>query len=61
MRSNSRGGLVDIHDAPIRERVGRRLADSYQWPAPGLSLSPNFAYGDAIGGLVGAALLQLEA
>lgn len=61
MRSNSRGRLADIHDAPIRERVGKRLADSYQWSAPGLSLSPNFASGDAIGDFVGAGLLRPEA
>jgi hypothetical protein len=61
IRSNSRGGLVDIHDALIRERVGKRLAGSYQWSAPGLSLSPNFASGDAIGALVGAGFLQPEA
>ena len=50
-----------IQDAPIREHVGKRLADGYQWSAPWLSLSPNFASGSAIGDLVGAGLLQPEA
>ena len=58
MRSNSRGGLVDIHAPLIRERVGKLLAGSYRWSAPGLSLSPNFASGDPIGDLVDAGLLQ---
>lgn len=61
MRSNSRGGFVDIHAAPIPEHVGKRLADSHQWPTPRLSLSPNFASSGAIGVLVGAGLLHLEA
>jgi hypothetical protein len=61
MRSNSRGGLADIHDPPICERVGKRLADSYRWSAQGLLLSPNFASGDATGDPVGAGLLQPEA
>lgn len=61
MRSNSRGGFVDIHDAPIRERVGKRLADAHQWSASWLSLSRSFASGGAIGDLVGAGLLQPEA
>jgi hypothetical protein len=61
MRSNSRGGFVDMHDTPVRERVGKRLADGYQWSAPWLSLSPSFASGGAIGDLIGAGLPQSEA
>lgn len=61
MRSNSRGGFVNVHVAPTRERVGKRLADGYQWSAPRLSSSPSFASGGAIGNLVGAGLLQPEA
>jgi hypothetical protein len=61
MRSNSRGGFVDIHDTPIREVVGKRRADGYQWSAPWLWLRPSFASGGAIGDLVGAGLLQSEA
>lgn len=61
MRPNSRGGFVDIHDAPIRESVGKRLADGCQGSVPRLSLSPSFASGGAIGDPVGAELLQSEA
>ena len=49
MRSNGRGGFVDIHGAPIHGRVGKRLVDGYQWLALWLSLSSGFASGDLVG------------
>jgi hypothetical protein len=61
LRSNSCGDFVDIDDTPIRERVGKRPADGFQWSAPWLSLSPSFASSDAIDDLVGAGLPQSEA
>jgi hypothetical protein len=54
------GGFV-VQDALIREHVGKRLADGYQWSAPWLSLSRSFASGSAVGDVVGAGLLQPEA
>ena len=57
MRSNSRGGFVDLHCAPIHERVGKRLADGYQRSAQWLWLSSGFASVE----LVGVGLLQPEA
>jgi hypothetical protein len=63
MRSTCRGGFADIHHTPIRKRVGKRLADDYQWTVPisWLPLNSSFVSGGAISDIVGARLLKPEA
>jgi len=52
------GSFVDIHDKTIREHVAERMANSYQWPDPWLSLNPSFASGGTVSDLIEASLLQ---
>ncbi|MCE7009972.1 DEAD/DEAH box helicase [Kibdelosporangium philippinense] len=46
--------FVEIRDDDIRGHVNARMAEGYQWPAPWLSLNPNFAPGGTITELVAA-------
>ncbi|MGA4687581.1 DEAD/DEAH box helicase [Micromonospora sp. AB353] len=50
--------FVDPRDAEIRKHVERLAASGYQWPAPYLSLNPNFASGGTIDVLVAEGLLH---
>ncbi|MEU5940267.1 DEAD/DEAH box helicase [Micromonospora sp. NPDC047548] len=50
--------FVDPRDPQIRKHVERLAASGYQWPAPYLSLNPNFASGGTVDGLVAEGLLH---
>lgn len=50
--------FVDPRDPEIRRHVERLAASGYQWPAPYLSLNPNFASGGTVDALVAAGLLH---
>ncbi|MGH3620724.1 MAG: DEAD/DEAH box helicase, partial [Sciscionella sp.] len=53
-------GFTEIHDSRIRQHVDERLRVGEQWPAPYLSLNPNFASGGSIPELVAQELLHPE-
>ncbi|TYB36468.1 DEAD/DEAH box helicase [Micromonospora sp. AP08] len=50
--------FVDPRDPQIRKHVWGRTASGYQWPAPHVSLNPNFASGGTVDGLVAEGLLH---
>ncbi|MFG3420573.1 DEAD/DEAH box helicase [Micromonospora sp. NPDC048063] len=50
--------FVDPRDPKIRSYVERLATSGYQWPAPYLSLNPNFASGGTVDSLVDAGLLH---
>jgi ATP-dependent helicase YprA (DUF1998 family) len=50
--------FVHPRDERIREHVERLTASGYQWPAPYLSLNPNFASGGTVDKLVADGLLH---
>ncbi|MGC4805725.1 DEAD/DEAH box helicase [Micromonospora sp. DT233] len=50
--------FVDPRDPKVREHVERLAASGYQWPAPYLSLNPNFASGGTVDKLVAEGLLH---
>ncbi|GHJ06564.1 RNA helicase [Micromonospora humidisoli] len=50
--------FVDPRDPKIRRHVEQLAASGYQWPAPYLSLNPNFASGGTVDALVAAGLLH---
>ncbi|PZG15423.1 DEAD/DEAH box helicase [Micromonospora craterilacus] len=50
--------FVDPRDAHVRKHVETLHASGYQWPAPYLSLNPNFATGGTIDELIAEGLLH---
>ncbi|TDB72156.1 DEAD/DEAH box helicase, partial [Micromonospora sp. KC721] len=50
--------FVDPRDERIRKQVWGRTASGYQWPAPYVSLNPNFASGGTVDRLVTDGLLH---
>ncbi|MEV4810081.1 DEAD/DEAH box helicase [Micromonospora avicenniae] len=50
--------FVEPRDPEIRKHVERLAASGYQWPAPYLSLNPNFASGGTVDALVAEGLLH---
>jgi hypothetical protein len=50
--------FVDPRDELIRAHVDRLTGSGYQWPAPYLSLNPNFASGGTVDELVAEGLLH---
>jgi ATP-dependent helicase YprA (DUF1998 family) len=50
--------FVDPRDPKIRKHVEQLAASGYQWPAPYLSLNPNFASGGTVDSLVAEGLLH---
>ncbi|SCL16241.1 ATP-dependent helicase YprA, contains C-terminal metal-binding DUF1998 domain [Micromonospora nigra] len=52
--------FVDPRDERVRKHVETLHASGYQWPAPYLSLNPNFASGGTIDGLVAEGLLHRD-
>ncbi|MEH1053664.1 DEAD/DEAH box helicase [Micromonospora sp. CPCC 206171] len=50
--------FVDPRDERVRAHVQRLTESGYQWPAPYLSLNPNFASGGTVDGLVAEGLLH---
>ncbi|MER7271172.1 DEAD/DEAH box helicase [Micromonospora carbonacea] len=50
--------FVDPRDPKIKKHVDKLAASGYQWPAPFLSLNPNFASGGTVDRLVAEGLLH---